>query len=93
MPLYVYEHDSDPGDACSERFEVLQQVKDDPVSRCPECGKPCHRVFSPFQPMKGTKSMLSPKNLDRLGFTQYKRAGDGHYEKTAGGGPRVIKGD
>ena len=43
--------------------------------------------------MKGTKSMLSPKNLDRLGFTQYKRAGDGHYEKTAGGGPRVIKGD
>ena len=43
--------------------------------------------------MKGAKSMLSPKNLDRLGFTQYKRAGGGYYEKTAGGGPRVIGGD
>jgi len=43
--------------------------------------------------MKGTKSMLSPKNLERLGFTQYRRAGGGYYEKTAGRGPRVIKGD
>jgi hypothetical protein len=41
--------------------------------------------------MKGTKSMLSPENLGKKGFTQYKRAGDGYYEKTCGTGPRVIK--
>ena len=93
MPLYVYEHDADPGTRCKERFEVLEQVGQAPLDRCPDCGEPCHRVFSPFRPMKGVKSTLSPKNLDRLGFTQYQRAGDGYYEKTSGGGPRVIKGD
>jgi hypothetical protein len=50
-------------------------------------------VISTFATMKSVKDMLSPKNLGQHGFTQYKRAGDGHYEKTCGKGPRVIKGD
>jgi hypothetical protein len=40
-----------------------------------------------------TKSSLSNKNLDRLGFTKYERAGDGKYERKAGGGPDVISAD
>jgi hypothetical protein len=40
-----------------------------------------------------TKSTLSNKNLDRLGFTKYERAGDGTYERKAGGGPDVISAD
>lgn len=91
MPLYVYEHDQDGG-SCSGRFEMLEDVKAAPLAECPTCGKPCHRVFSPFSPLKSTKDMLSPKNLERHGFTQYKRAGGGHYEKTCGEGPRHIHG-
>ena len=92
MPLYVYEPDGDKRcEKCAERFEVLQNVNDPPLAQCPDCGQPVHRVFSPFQPMKGTKSMLSPKNLGKLGFTQYKRAGGGHYEKTCGSGPDLIQ--
>ena len=40
-----------------------------------------------------TKQKLSDKNLDRIGFTKYERAGDGHYEKKAGQGPNVISAD
>jgi hypothetical protein len=93
MPLYVYEHDQEPGGRCRERIEVLQQVGEPALTKCPDCGEPCHKVFSPFAALKSAKSMLSTKNLDRLGFTQYKRAGDGYYERATGHGPRVIKGD
>ena len=43
--------------------------------------------------MKSVRDMLSSKNLSRRGLTQYKKAGDGYYEKTAGDGPQVINRD
>lgn len=90
MPIYEYEADAASCEHCRERFEVLQGINDPQLTQCPECGGPCHRVFSSFTPMKGGK--LSPKKLGDLGFTQYKRAGGGFYEKTCGDGPRVIGG-
>ncbi len=93
MPLYEYEADGDSCPFCEGRFEVLQQLGDEPLGACPQCGKSCHRVFSSFAPIKSTKDMLSPKNLAAKGLTQYKKAGGGHYEKTCGDGPNVIKGD
>jgi len=93
MPIYEYEHDSGHAGQCQERFEVLQGIGDPPLSRCPECGRPCHRVISSFSAIRNVKAMLGTKNLERLGFTQFKRAGDGYYEKTCGEGPQVIKGD
>ena len=92
MPLYEYEPDGESCDFCRGRFEVMQKVADEPPEKCPKCGRKCHRVFSSFAPIKGTKSMLSPKNLAEKGFTQYKRAGGGCYEKTAGSGPDLIGG-
>jgi len=91
MPLYEYEPNSGHCDHCRGRFEVLQRVKDEPLTQCPECGRPCHRVFSSFAPIKSERATLNPKNLQRQGFTQYKRAGDGYYEKTCGDGPNVIQ--
>ena len=70
MPLYVYEPDAGHCEKCAGRFEVMQNVSDPPLTACPDCGQPVHRVFSPFRMMKGKKSMLSAKNLDRLGFTR-----------------------
>jgi putative FmdB family regulatory protein len=93
MPLYEYEPDSASCEHCRGRFEVMQKVDDPPLAHCPECGRPCHRVFSSFATIKSTKDMLSAKNLERHGFTQYRRAGDGRYEKTCGGGPDLIRGD
>lgn len=93
MPLYQYDHDSKPPKGCQERFEVLEGLNAPPLKKCPECGKPCHRIFSPFSAIKSVRGTLSTKNLARHGFTQYKKAGGGHYEKTCGDGPNVISGN
>ena len=93
MPIYEYEHDGKCGEGCPPRFEVLQGMNDPVLDHCPECGEACHRVFSSFATIRNEQAILRPKNLERLGFTQFKRAGDGYYEKTCGKGPRVIRGD
>ena len=91
MPLYEYEPDGEGCEYCRVRFEVMQKMADAPLKKCPKCGRKCHRVFSSFAPIKGTKAMLSPKNLGEKGFTQYKKAGGGYYEKTCGSGPDLIR--
>jgi len=91
MPLYEYQPDGEGCDYCRGRFEVMQKIADPPLEKCPKCGGKCHRVFSSFAAIKSTRSMLSPKNLGEHGFTQYKRAGSGYYEKTCGPGPDLIQ--
>ncbi len=94
MPIYEYEHDSGKCDTCSARFEVMQQMGANPLNRCPTCDQPCHRVLSAFAVSTSNRQLLSPKNLEAKGFTQYVKAGDGYYEKTAGkAGPDVIRRD
>ncbi len=90
MPLYEYIPDGESCPTCLGGFEVLQKPSDPPLSRCPDCGNPCHQVLSAFQVGGSPKTDLSPKNLERKGFTQYVRRGKGCYEKTAGKGPQTI---
>ena len=41
MPTYDYHCDS-----CEHEFEHFQSIKDDPLKKCPECGKPkLRRLF------------------------------------------------
>lgn len=35
MPIYEYECQ-----ACGHKKEALQKISDDPLTECPECGKP-----------------------------------------------------
>ena len=68
-----------------EIFEVVQPMSEDPLTTHPETGVAVRRIPS-LPNIAGnwsdstTKSKLSNKNLDRLGFTKYER----HYEKRAG---------
>jgi putative FmdB family regulatory protein len=41
MPTYEYECTK-----CSHRFEVFQSMSDEPVKKCPECGKQVRRLVS-----------------------------------------------
>jgi putative FmdB family regulatory protein len=41
MPTYEYECKS-----CSRRFEVFQSMSDEPIKKCPECGKAVRRLVS-----------------------------------------------
>lgn len=97
MPTYVYQViNSDGSDG--EIFEVFQKMSDPPLTAHPDTGQPVRRLIQP--PIipgnwsdHATRQKLSDKNLDRLGFTKYERAGDGMYEKKAGQGPNVISAD
>jgi putative FmdB family regulatory protein len=93
MPIYEYEPDDGNCDKCGGRFEMLQGIHDAPLTVCPQCGKPCHRVFSAFSTITDETNRLSQKNLERHGFTRYERTGDGTYEKTCGKGPKTLGGE
>lgn len=97
MPTYVYQVINADGSE-GEQFEVVQKMSDPPLARHPETGAAVRRVIQPPNIAgnwsdAATKSKLSDKNLDRLGFTKYQRAGDGKYEKRAGSGPDTISAD
>ena len=90
MPIFEYMPDKEGCEECSEGLEVIQKMDDPPLEKCPDCGQPCHRVFSSFAVGGKGSSLLSPSNLAEKGFTQYTRKGKGYYEKTAGEGPQGI---
>lgn len=94
MPLFKYGHTEGKGPGCEENFEVLQNRSEPDLTVCPVCGKPVRKMLNiRVASLKSEKEMLSPKNLAQHGFTQYRKSGDGFYEKTAGEGPQVISAD
>ena len=97
MPTYVYVELRDDG-SDGDPFEVVQKMSDPPLKVHPESGLPVRRIATmPNLPLNHSdaaeKTKMSNKNLDRMGFTKYEKAGDGHYEKKAGKGPDVISRD
>jgi hypothetical protein len=50
-------------------------------------------VISAATVVSGQAHRLSESHAAKNGFTQYRRAGKGVYEKTAGKGPGIIRGD
>ncbi len=43
MPIYEYECDGDQ----KHRFETWQSIKADPLTECPTCGSPVHKILHP----------------------------------------------
>ena len=41
MPTYGYECNS-----CKHSFDVFQSMKDEPIKKCPECGKAVRRLIN-----------------------------------------------
>lgn len=94
MPFYEYvSTDATDCDHCRTPFTVLQRLADETLSVCPSCGQPVRRVISPPNVVGGTAHKLKESNIEKAGFTQYKKIGKGVYEKTAGKGPGVISAD
>lgn len=96
MPTYVYEVITDGGEP-GERFEVVQQMADPPLTEHPETGVPVRRVILPARiagkhsPMSTDRALADDKKLERLGFTKYVKSDSGGYEKTVGNGPDLPK--
>jgi len=93
MPIYEYRPVSDAScEHCANGFEAMQKLSEAALSHCPQCGAAVQRQLSAPRIGKAGPS-LEPSNLEKHGFTQYKRVGQGVYEKTAGKGPDVITDD
>jgi putative FmdB family regulatory protein len=93
MPIYEYKCVSKAHcEYCAEGFELLQKISEATLSACTKCGAPVQRIISAPSLSKQDVS-LDRSNLEKHGFTQYKKAGKGVYEKTAGKGPNVLNDD
>ncbi len=94
MPIYEYRCSTADGcDMCRTGFERLQKLSDPDVEHCPQCGAAVERVISAPSLAIGGAHLLKEKKIGDAGFTQYRKIGKGVYEKTAGKGPNIIKGD
>ena len=93
MPIYQYRPGTEQHCTfCGNGFEVMQKIQDARLSACPQCHAPVVRQLSAPSIGKPGPS-LDAANLEKHGFTQYRRAGKGVYEKTAGKGPDTLKDD
>ncbi|MCF6289238.1 MAG: FmdB family transcriptional regulator [Proteobacteria bacterium] len=94
MPFYTYQCVTDDCcDYCREGFELLQRLNAEPLNICLECGNKVKKVISAPNVVAGKAHLTTDKAAQKGGFTKYKRAGDGVYEKTAGKGPKYISRD
>jgi putative FmdB family regulatory protein len=90
MPIYEYAAVAKGCSHCEAHFDVMQKLRDDALTQCPECGATVIRVISAPSVAVGGAHLLKEGHAAKHGFTQYRRAGGGVYEKTAGKGPKYI---
>ena len=64
---------------CKMGFEMVEQVNDDPLTACPECGNRVERQLS--APSVGASESGLHDPAKSAGFTTYKKTGKGEYEK------------
>jgi putative FmdB family regulatory protein len=95
MPIYEYTAAVTGAGCphCTGCFEVMARISDPELTHCPQCGVAIKRVISVASVIGGNAHVLKESHFSKHGFTQYKKAGGGVYEKTAGDGPKFISGD
>lgn len=94
MPFYEYVATRDTDcESCRAPFTLLRRLSDPPLEECPACGAPVRKIISPPNVVAGQAHKLKESSIEKAGFTQYRKAGKGVYEKTAGKGPGVISAD
>lgn len=93
MPVYVYEILE-----TGERFECVQSMRDEALTRHPETGDPVRRVI--LSPNLGLrhgagreKKLMSNDNVEKAGFTKYEKDKlTGKYNRVAGKkGPSTLE--
>jgi len=90
MPIFEYRASTQQHcQTCGPGFEKLKKSSEPDPDRCPACGAPVQRVISAPNVIASGPS-LDAGNLEKHGFTQYRKSSKGVYEKTAGQGPAVI---
>lgn len=90
MPIYEYKHVKG---TCpiGEVFEVEQSIRDEPLTKCPNCGEPVRKVI----PKTNISTAKTDSELRDLGFTKLVRRDDGVYENVTArnGESKVMHGN
>jgi putative FmdB family regulatory protein len=90
MPVYEYEH---TGEGCrlGKRFELFQQMTDERLEACPECGEPVERLI----PRVYVNTPATDSELKSKGFAKLVRRDDGVYENVTAldGESKVMEAD
>ncbi|ACL05899.1 regulatory protein, FmdB family [Desulfatibacillum aliphaticivorans] len=75
MAIYEYEHLGEP---CGRGavFEVVQSMRENPLTRCPDCGGPVRKIIS----RTNINTPKTDSELKDLGFTKLVRRDNGVYE-------------
>jgi putative FmdB family regulatory protein len=90
MPIYEYQSTGQEScNFCVTAFDLMQKLSDEPLKFCPQCYNPIRRKVSRPNLASPAPSM-SKDNIEKHGFTQFKKVEKGVYEKTAGEGPDFI---
>ena len=90
MPIYEYQTaGKDSCDYCVNAFDFIQKLSDEPLNICPQCHNPVKRKISRPN-LTSPAASLSNENIEKHGFTQFRKVEKGVYEKTAGKGPDFI---
>ena len=84
MPIYTYRA-KDPTKSCSmckEKFDTVQNIREDSLTHCPKCGNELSKIMHPigFVQDKSTKKILSDDNLKKHGFKKLVNTGNGFDE-------------
>ena len=93
MPVYEYQCET-----CQLRFEKLQRFSDSPLTVCPNCGGPVHRVMQPVGVIfKGSGFYVTDNRSKSSTMPPTKREGDtkseGSEGKSTEGGSSAPTGD
>ena len=90
MPIYEYQAAGQNScEYCITAFDIMQKMSDEPLKFCPECHNPVRRKISRPN-LSSPAPSLSENNIEKQGFTQFRKVEKGVYEKTAGKGPDFI---
>ena len=91
MPVYEYEPVGHDCFICEGRVEALQGADEEPLKFCPTCGLEVRRIVSRAV-FKLAGDLPQQEKAGKKGFTTYRRAGDGTYERIDGGeGPETFR--
>lgn len=91
MPVYEYEPDGHDCLICEGRVEVLQSASEEALRYCPTCGMEVRRVVSRAVFKVGGELPQQGK-AGKKGFTTYRKAGNGQWERTDGAeGPAQLE--
>ena len=75
---------------CEGKFDVIQGIQDAPLELCPWCGLEVRRVISKAVIKIG--GTVADDKAGKKGFTTFRKAEKGVWEKVGGDGPDVLMG-